>query len=297
MDVDKVNLVINLDVPHDGETYLHRVGRTGRFGTLGIAISFVTGSELEFLHKSVRDAYLTPVNPLPESLDDVVKENYHFELTDEHDKLAAEQLSLDSLRLKEDVKRYEEKKARKLDAKAKYEQEKRAAVKQSAANSNQSQHNNSAYYGQHYGDYSNTNYDYNSYYNQHYAHYYQQYSAPVNNASYQNDDADVGLGQQAESPNEDEYDSADETRNRIEHEHGTFDWPQYYAGLAQFYHVYAQLWSQYASPAYPSPWGQGTAFPTYPNQGTALPSNDQVHDSQYMDNHAVKKKGRGRRRK
>jgi ATP-dependent RNA helicase DDX20 len=33
IDVENVNLVINMDVPFDGETYLHRIGRAGRFGT------------------------------------------------------------------------------------------------------------------------------------------------------------------------------------------------------------------------------------------------------------------------
>lgn len=32
IDADKVNMVINLDVPKDHETYLHRIGRAGRFG-------------------------------------------------------------------------------------------------------------------------------------------------------------------------------------------------------------------------------------------------------------------------
>lgn len=32
IDADKVNLVINLDVPQDWETYMHRIGRAGRFG-------------------------------------------------------------------------------------------------------------------------------------------------------------------------------------------------------------------------------------------------------------------------
>ena len=37
--------VVNLDLPYDSDTYLHRVGRTGRFGTLGIAITLVTQDE------------------------------------------------------------------------------------------------------------------------------------------------------------------------------------------------------------------------------------------------------------
>ena len=32
IDAERVNLVINMDLPHDSETYLHRVGRAGRFG-------------------------------------------------------------------------------------------------------------------------------------------------------------------------------------------------------------------------------------------------------------------------
>lgn len=41
IDVENVNLVINLDVPTDSSTYLHRVGRCGRFGTYGIAITLI----------------------------------------------------------------------------------------------------------------------------------------------------------------------------------------------------------------------------------------------------------------
>lgn len=37
-----VNVVINFDFPKNSETYLHRVGRSGRFGHLGIAINLIT---------------------------------------------------------------------------------------------------------------------------------------------------------------------------------------------------------------------------------------------------------------
>eukprot|EP00475_Leptophrys_vorax_P026705 TRINITY_DN37882_c0_g1_i5.p1 TRINITY_DN37882_c0_g1~~TRINITY_DN37882_c0_g1_i5.p1 ORF type:complete len:468 (+),score=107.59 TRINITY_DN37882_c0_g1_i5:1400-2803(+) len=49
VDVEKVTLVINLDLPRDKETYLHRVGRTGRFGSMGTAVSIVSEQELEYL--------------------------------------------------------------------------------------------------------------------------------------------------------------------------------------------------------------------------------------------------------
>lgn len=41
IDIERVNLVINYDFPQDRDTYLHRVGRAGRFGTKGLAINFV----------------------------------------------------------------------------------------------------------------------------------------------------------------------------------------------------------------------------------------------------------------
>lgn len=44
IDIERVNVVINYDMPEDADTYLHRVGRAGRFGTKGLAISFVSGA-------------------------------------------------------------------------------------------------------------------------------------------------------------------------------------------------------------------------------------------------------------
>lgn len=45
IDFPKLNLVINFDFPTDKETYMHRVGRAGRFETKGIAISFLTDAD------------------------------------------------------------------------------------------------------------------------------------------------------------------------------------------------------------------------------------------------------------
>ncbi|KAI0659201.1 P-loop containing nucleoside triphosphate hydrolase protein [Cubamyces menziesii] len=42
IDVERVNIVINYDCPPDADSYLHRVGRAGRFGTKGLAITFVS---------------------------------------------------------------------------------------------------------------------------------------------------------------------------------------------------------------------------------------------------------------
>ena len=45
IDVEKINVVINFDMPPDADQYLHRVGRAGRFGTKGLTISFISNQE------------------------------------------------------------------------------------------------------------------------------------------------------------------------------------------------------------------------------------------------------------
>lgn len=56
IDIENINLIVNLDIPRDCFTYLHRIGRAGRFGSYGIAISFVHGEdELEKFEKMLGD--------------------------------------------------------------------------------------------------------------------------------------------------------------------------------------------------------------------------------------------------
>ena len=45
IDVDDIDLVINYDIPQDNEYYIHRVGRTGRAGRKGVAITLISGNE------------------------------------------------------------------------------------------------------------------------------------------------------------------------------------------------------------------------------------------------------------
>jgi len=45
IDVEKINIVINFDMTNESDQYLHRVGRAGRFGTKGLAISFISSDE------------------------------------------------------------------------------------------------------------------------------------------------------------------------------------------------------------------------------------------------------------
>merc|ERR1711981_351700 len=45
IDIERVNIVVNYDMPDVSDTYLHRVGRAGRFGTKGLAITFASSEE------------------------------------------------------------------------------------------------------------------------------------------------------------------------------------------------------------------------------------------------------------
>merc|ERR1719369_2559737 len=45
IDIERVNIVINYDMPTESDSYLHRVGRAGRFGTKGLALTFVSSEE------------------------------------------------------------------------------------------------------------------------------------------------------------------------------------------------------------------------------------------------------------
>ena len=42
LDINELPFVVNYDLPHNPEDYVHRIGRTGRAGASGVAISFVT---------------------------------------------------------------------------------------------------------------------------------------------------------------------------------------------------------------------------------------------------------------
>ena len=63
IDVDALEVVINYDLPHDPEDYVHRIGRTGRAGKKGMAATFVTGRDIykiqyleKFTHSRIRRA-------------------------------------------------------------------------------------------------------------------------------------------------------------------------------------------------------------------------------------------------
>ena len=67
IDIQQVSLVINFDLPKNKETYIHRIGRSGRFGRKGVAINFVTDEDSKNLQEIER-FYDTQVVEMPENI-------------------------------------------------------------------------------------------------------------------------------------------------------------------------------------------------------------------------------------
>jgi ATP-dependent RNA helicase DeaD len=63
LDVERISHVVNYDIPTDTESYVHRIGRTGRAGRTGDAISFVTPRERHLL-KAIERATRQPLTPM-----------------------------------------------------------------------------------------------------------------------------------------------------------------------------------------------------------------------------------------
>lgn len=68
IDVQSVNVVINFDFPKNSETYLHRIGRSGRFGHLGLAINLITNDDKYDLYK-IETELRTEIKPFPQVVD------------------------------------------------------------------------------------------------------------------------------------------------------------------------------------------------------------------------------------
>ena len=68
IDIPSVNVVINFDFPKSAETYLHRIGRSGRFGHLGLAINLITYEDRFNLYKIEKDL-ATEIKPIPPTID------------------------------------------------------------------------------------------------------------------------------------------------------------------------------------------------------------------------------------
>lgn len=68
IDIQAVNVVINFDFPKNAETYLHRIGRSGRFGHLGLAINLINWDDRFNLYK-IEQELGTEIQPIPQAID------------------------------------------------------------------------------------------------------------------------------------------------------------------------------------------------------------------------------------
>nr|KAJ3408484.1 Suppressor of the cold-sensitive snRNP biogenesis mutant brr1-1 [Polyrhizophydium stewartii] len=69
IDVERVNIVINYDMSDSPDSYLHRVGRAGRFGTKGLAITFVANEEDLKTLNAVQERFEANITEMPETID------------------------------------------------------------------------------------------------------------------------------------------------------------------------------------------------------------------------------------
>ena len=66
IDIQQVSTVINYDIPKDAHTYLHRIGRSGRWGRKGVGINFISNRDIKKL-REIEKYYSTQIDALPES--------------------------------------------------------------------------------------------------------------------------------------------------------------------------------------------------------------------------------------
>merc|ERR1712153_21856 len=71
IDVQQVSLVINYDMPKDRENYIHRIGRSGRFGRKGVAINFITGDDVRQM-RDIEQFYNTQIEEMPMNVADLI---------------------------------------------------------------------------------------------------------------------------------------------------------------------------------------------------------------------------------
>ncbi len=69
IDIERVNIVFNYDMPDSADTYLHRVGRAGRFGTKGLGITFVSSAEDSQVLNQVQERFEVNITELPDQID------------------------------------------------------------------------------------------------------------------------------------------------------------------------------------------------------------------------------------
>lgn len=71
LDIPQVSLVVNYDLPNNRELYIHRIGRSGRFGRKGVAINFVKADDIRIL-RDIEQYYATQIDEMPMNVADLI---------------------------------------------------------------------------------------------------------------------------------------------------------------------------------------------------------------------------------
>merc|ERR1719231_1808586 len=71
LDVQQVSLVINYDLPNNRENYIHRIGRSGRFGRKGVAINFAKTDDIRIL-RDIEQYYFLQIDEMPMALNEII---------------------------------------------------------------------------------------------------------------------------------------------------------------------------------------------------------------------------------
>lgn len=71
IDIQQLSLVINFDLPKNRETYIHRIGRSGRYGRKGTTINFILNDEVDTI-KDLEKFYNTTIEEMPENISDYI---------------------------------------------------------------------------------------------------------------------------------------------------------------------------------------------------------------------------------
>jgi len=71
IDIQQLSLVINYDLPREKETYIHRIGRSGRYGRKGVAINLISDREVDYL-KHIETFYDTKINEMPSNISELI---------------------------------------------------------------------------------------------------------------------------------------------------------------------------------------------------------------------------------
>lgn len=71
IDIQQLSLVINMDLPREKETYIHRIGRSGRYGRKGVAINMITDRDIDYL-KHIESFYDTQIMEMPANIGELI---------------------------------------------------------------------------------------------------------------------------------------------------------------------------------------------------------------------------------